>query len=388
MRFALLGADAESCLLAEAAINQGHEIVWCGDISHVPRAAHDWLNFTDRADDWEALYDRELCDFVVIGRGEASPHLRATQAIELVKLGVAAVTSFPLSDSVLSYYEIDMARSESGAVLHHFNPLVMQDECLGDFARWIASGHPDLGRIEQLLCERPLEQRTQENIVWHFARDVQLLDRIAGPIDRLSALGSPDEEATYAGLNVQLLGKTQVPVRWTVGPIDQSFRPSLTFVAERGRLKFEFDDAGRFFAPGDGKPLEPLLAATKCIHQFVAAVDGAESNRSTTWPAALRAMELTDTIEISLRRGRTIDVPHQHLTEELSFRGTMSAVGCGVLLLLPPLLLLAGWLGELLGLPVGKNWWAYGLLALLAAFLLVQLAPKLLIKKTDASDPQ
>jgi hypothetical protein len=60
-------------------------------------------------------------------------------------------------------------------------------------------------------------------------------------------------------------------------------------------------------------------------------------------------MELTDTIEISLRRGRMIDVHRQQLTEELSFRGTMSAWGCGVLMVLPPLLLLAGWIAELLG---------------------------------------
>ncbi len=97
-------------------------------------------------------------------------------------------------------------------------------------------------------------------------------------------------------------------------------------------------------------------------------------------------MELADTIEISLRRGRMIDVHHQQLTEELAFKGMMSAAGCGVLLVLPPLLLLVGWLAELIGLPVA-HYWPHGLLALLATFLLVQLLPKLLLRASADKGP-
>ena len=386
MKFALLGADAETCQLAEAASDLGHELVWRGDVASSPQPPPGPPGQDDRGTDWETLYDSEFCDFVIIGRGEAPANQRVEQIIPLVKNRVSVLTSFPLSDSVLAYYEIDMARSESDAVLHHYNPLVSQEQYLRELANWVAQGHPELGRIEQLLCERPLEHRTRENVVWHFARDVELLDRIAGPIDRLSALGSPDVAATYAGLSVHLLGKTQVPVRWTVGPIDQSQQTSLTLVGERGRMRLEFDATGRFSTPPADEPSEPVPSATHCLEQFIAAIGGAKT-KHTTWPAALRAMELTDTIEISLRRGRMIDVHHQQLTEELSFRGTMSAVGCGVLLLLPPLLLFAGWVGELLGLQLNKNWWAYGLLILLGLFLFVQFAPKLLIKPTDTQEP-
>ncbi|MCH7751076.1 MAG: hypothetical protein IH898_02825, partial [Planctomycetes bacterium] len=106
----------------------------------------------------------------------------------------------------------------------------------------------------------------------------------------------------------------------------------------------------------------------------------------STWTDALQAMELADTIEISLRRGRMIDVHHQQLTEELAFKGMMSAAGCGVLLVLPPLLLMVGWLAELIGLPVA-HYWPHGLLALLAAFLLLQLLPKLLLHSTEEHGP-
>jgi hypothetical protein len=184
------------------------------------------------------------------------------------------------------------------------------------------------------------------------------------------------------------LGKSQVPVRWSVGPVDQSAYPALTFIGQQGRVRLEFDESSVFRSLETAVPDEMMAAtaATMCVKKFVEQLSNATGPR-TTWPSALRAMELTDTIEISLRRARMIDVHRQQLTEELSFRGTMSAVGCGVLMVLPPLLLFVGWLAELLGLPIA-DYWAHGLLALLALFLLLQFAPKLLIKKHEDSDSQ
>lgn len=383
MKFALFGADAESCLLAQAAADLGHEIFWYGDVGNVDTATHPWLAGADQGDQWEVLCDTKFCDFVIVGRGESPAALRMEQLIQLLKNDANVLASFPLTDSVLSYYEVDMARNETNALLYHFNPLVMCTNRLDEFASWIANGHPEIGRIEQLLCERPLTDRTRENDLWHFARDVELLDHISGPLNRLGALGSPDEATTYSGLSVQLLGKTQLPVRWSVGPVDQSVYPTLTFIGERGRVRLEFDESSIFRSLDTAVPDEmmPATSAAMCVKRFVEQLSEGVGER-TTWPRALRAMELTDTIEISLRRGRMIDVHRQQLTEELSFRGTMSAVGCGVLMVLPPLLLFAGWLAELMGLPIA-DYWAHGLLALLALFLLLQFAPKLLIKKHE-----
>jgi hypothetical protein len=94
-------------------------------------------------------------------------------------------------------------------------------------------------------------------------------------------------------------------------------------------------------------------------------------------------MELTDTIEISLRRGRMIDVHPQQLTEELAFKGAMSALGCGVLIAVVPLLLFIGWLAEQIGIPVA-GYWPHVLFALLALFLVLQLVPKLLMSASNS----
>jgi len=394
MNFALLGADDESLPLALAAVQAGHEIVWAGDVA-AARAGWDlpWLPADDLADQWEALLDHHACDAVLVGRGEASAEVRADQVNQLVKNGIAVLATFPLVDSVLSFYEIDMVRCESKAVLHHFNPLSQAQSSLEQCARWVAGGHPQLGSIEQILWHRPLADRTREQALWHFARDVELLGQVAGRLNRLGALGSPDEEATYAGLSVQLLGQSKIPVRWEVGPAQQSAQPKLVLVAANGTLTLEFGESGqpiRFVVGQDAELQTESIEGGDCyalaISRFVEAAQLGEEAIST-WPSALHAMELADTIEISLRRGRMIDVHDQQLTEDLAFKGTMSAAGCGMLMILPPLLLAGGWLAGVFGLPVAR-YWPHVLLALLTTFLIFQTLPKLLFGSRPSDSPE
>jgi len=397
MKLALLGADPESCFLVQGAVELGHELVWVGDLAGMADSLPAGTPSTDQADEWEALSDAHVCDAVIVGRGETSPAVRAEQLIQLAKQGRPLLTTFPIVDSVLSYYEIDMARNESRAVLCHFNPLVSHEAAIAQAATWVRDGHPQLGRIEQVVWDRPLRNRSREQVLWHFARDVELIDRIAGPLNKLGALGSPQEEATYSGLNVQMLGSTTVPARWTVGPVEDSENPTLALVGQHGKLVCSFSRDGTpqewnttgsnlNEANSASQVIEKHDPGTGVLESFLTAVATSDMQVST-WPGALKAMELTDTIEISLRRGRMIDVHLQQLTEELSFKGTMSALGCGVLLLLPPVLLLMGWLAEKVGLPIA-DYWPHALLALLAAFLAFQLIPKVLLKRPNQTKEQ
>jgi len=377
MNFALLGTDLESVALAQAAQAAGHSIVWCGDVAAGSPLSPGWPS-EDLGGQWEALLDRSIVDAVIIGRGQPTNSLRAEQVNLLTKNGVALLTTFPLVESVLAYYEIDMARCESHTILQHFNPLTEQHAIIEQCHAWITDGHPQLGAVEQVVWERPLAERTQKNVLWHFARDVELLSLVAGRLNRLEA-------ATYAGLSVQLLGKNEVPVRWQVGPVEQDTSSRLVLIAKRGKLSVEFDELGRAVQlsvsqAGETQTtfLEEVDAPSQAAQRFADAVQ-AGGGVASTWTQALAAMELTDTIEISLRRGRMIEVHQQQLTEQMAFRGTMSALGCGVLLLLPPLLLFCGWVAGLVGLPVAK-YWPHGLLVLLVIFLGLQLIPKLLFK--------
>ena len=385
MKIALLGADEESLLLATAALNLGHSIVWSGDVASAQRDYRlPWLQQPDQQQRWEALLDNDLCDAVVMGRGEAPLELRQEQLNQLVKNGIALVTTFPLLPSVLSYYEIDMGRNESGSLLRHFNPLVEPQEIVAECRRWVEVGRENGGQIEQVRWERPLVDRSREHVLWHFARDVSLLESVAGRLDRLGAHGASSDSPTYAALSVQLTGKSQLPVQWMVRPGAAVDVARLVLVADHGEIAVEFDDASRpvqlvtrFDGNQEQQPLESTDPSESAIRRLESAVR--EGGASSNWNTALHCMELADTIEISLRRGRMIEVHQQELTEDLAFKGTMSAAGCAILMILPPLLLLLGWLAQLAGVPLDKSrLWAYVLLALLSLFLLIQFLPKLL----------
>ncbi|HEX6960532.1 MAG TPA: hypothetical protein VF175_01585 [Lacipirellula sp.] len=378
MKLALLGADVESLQLAEAAAAAGHEIAWQADTA--AGMAGQWEGPHGAGGDWRQLLDAETTDAVIVGHGAGGDELRAHQVQELVRLDRPVLTTFPLFGSVLTYFEIDMARTESGAIVQHFNPLAEAAE-LSDAAEWIERGHPELGAIEQVNGTRRLDDRSRELVLWHFARDVEMLGKVAGRLDRVGAhAGAEGQEPNYAALSVQLLGPSGVPVRWSVEPPAGREGLTLTFVFQRGRLSFDFDASGRWeSAPPDAK------AAAKVVERFAATVEAGDSWAST-WPDALHAMELTDSIEISLRRGRMIDVHHQQLTEHLAFKGTMAAAGCAMLFLLVPLYFFVAWIAGRFGVPIGQ-FAPHVLFGVLALFLAMQLLPKLVCRSpAEASE--
>ena len=111
------------------------------------------------------------------------------------------------------------------------------------------------------------------------------------------------------------------------------------------------------------------------------------AGRRGAWPAATRDMEVVDAVELSLQKGRTIEVFQQQLTEQLAFRGTMAALGCGLLLLVFFGVIGVAMLGGAEGMMRQRlaPAWPIILLAVLAFFLLLQAVP-LLAQKSRKSD--
>jgi hypothetical protein len=249
MKLALLGADVESLRLAEAAVAAGHQIVWQGDTA-AGDATAPWAGPHGSGGEWEKLLDAETADAVIVGRGTGGDELRAHQVQELVRLERPILVTFPLFSSVLTYFEVDMARTESGTIVQHYNPLG-EAGLLDEAASWVEHGHPELGRIEQINCTRSLADRGRELVLWHFARDVEMLGAVAGRLNRIGAhAGAEGQEPNYAALSVQLLGTCEVPVRWSVEPPGVEEGLVLTLVFERGRTTIAFDAEAR---PGEAR---------------------------------------------------------------------------------------------------------------------------------------
>jgi hypothetical protein len=405
MKLALLGTDSDLLQLAAAAIAQGHDIAWVGDV--LPEDAGDLgrlaPNLADQAAEWELVLDRGTADAVIVGQGTASREMRAEQLKRIAAEAMPLLVVHPATDSALPYYEVDMTRREMGGVVRHYNP-VAKHPIFDELANWVRDGHPEIGPIHQVTCERRIPDASRTNVIRCLARDVEPLAIVAGDIRRISAIGPKIDQPSFASLQVQMTCVGAASVRWSIGSTAGADGDLLmTLVGQRGsiRLLAFNSDAGNDLRPwqletigADGlerQTLDPFDAAGAAIRelaQAAAATGDAERREMSTWNTATRSMEVVDAVELSLEKGRTLDVHQQQLTERLAFRGTMAAMGCGVLLAGFAVLTLV----SLFGVAEGEkrrhliSGWPMILLAVLAFFLLLQCAPLLVAKKKRGSE--
>jgi predicted dehydrogenase len=402
MRLAILGTDAEIVDLAAAARDERHEIVWIGDVRPEDAAGiAPTGRLTDRAAEWELLLDRAIADAVLVGKGMATSELRAERIKRLAVEGVPQLVVHPAFDSVLPCYEIDMVRRESGALVQHYNPL-MGHPIINEVTNWLRDGHPTIGQIHQVSCERRVAVASREVVLAHFARDVELLGAAAGAIRKVTAIGPTGNDASFASLQIQMIGGCVASLRWSVGyGAAGRVGLDLSLLGENGVATIRVSDGPQSVPPAwqletteegqhDDQPLEefdPASAAVARLSENVAASHSDRRAGSSTWDAATRAMEVVDAAELSLQKGRTIEVFQQQLTERLAFRGTMAAIGCGLLVLTFLAAVIVAILGGAEGIVRQRlaPAWPLALLLVLAFFLFLQAMP-LLARKSNRGD--
>ena len=406
MKLALLGTELDILRLAAGAREMGHEIAWMGDVRAEDAGVVELLapGLVNRSREWEVLLDGAIVDAVLVGRGTASTELRAEQLKRLAAEAIPLLVVHPVCDSVLPYYELDMTRRETGGIVRHYNPMVGHP-IVAELAAWIRDGHPAIGPIHQLSCERRLGDDNRADVLAHLARDVELVTMAAGDIRRVTAVGPQTTGASFASFQVQMSTAGPASLRWSV----RSSRGALsgfemTLIGERGTVRLQNEDSDSSNQKSkwqlettagdqlDRQTLRPYDPPRTAIEQLASAIGERNAERRaalSTWDAATRTMEVVDAVELSLEKGRTIDVYQQQLTERLAFRGTMAALGCGLLMVGFLAIVLVTLLGGAEG-AVGRRLlpaWPLALLAVLALFLVMQVIP-LLVHKTGKSASQ
>ncbi len=412
MNFAILGTDPDLLALAAAAVDEGHHIVWIGDVRRADENALRCLSSLPEfpATNWETLLDQATADAILIGRGNAGVELRTEQLKRFVTDAVPLLVVHPAGPNLLAYYELDMVRRETHAVLRHYNPLPA-NPVQSVFAQAVAVGDPKIGAIQQVVCTRHVTSGARDEVLDSLARDVELLAAVGGDVRQVSAIGPPDTDNTpghagpapsFGSLQVQMTAAGKATMRWSLVPSREGRTGvELALVGDKGQLVWNQNE-NVLFTNDEAAPQEPGDAPRLAIRELVTAITAANgigtasgkvsvgpgNSDISTWDRATRAMEVVDAVELSLQKGRTIEVYQQQLTEQLAFRGTMAAFGCGLLLLGLVLMFVAGIAGGadwILQRPVIGGWPIF-LLAVLAFFLLLQLVPWLATRQTASRD--
>jgi hypothetical protein len=389
MHLAIVGICPLSRDLVLAAISLGHRITWYlpaegqaeaalgpGDVGgeQVTCVSHEL---------WESLLDSPTVDAVVLAEATTQEiDLRSDQWRRLTQAGTRILFIHPLVPSLLVYLEVDMLARESSAALVPYWPDAHSEPVRG-LGTMSAGADYGIGfpKYEHVSYRRLLKDRSPQEVTKWFARDAALLDLVAGPFTEISAIGPDTSDAAYASLAVHLHGPAGVPVRWEVARAQTTEQATMSAIGQEGERQITL---GPPQADGPGASVGGSAEALAGIASFA-------TNRQLTsrpledWQRSVRAMELADSIELSLRRGRRIDVYYRQLTEETSYKGMMSAVGCGLLLFAPMVLVVAGVINAVFGWRLTKFWYL-PVLAIFVGFLLLQLVARIMARRPEPLD--
>ena len=385
MKFSLLGADADALKLAAAAArSHEHELVSAHDVGDAAAAIREFAPLASIDEHWEGLLSGSPCEAVIVGRG-ADDDARADQLRKLVQAGVPLVISHPIHDSMLVYYELDMIRQESRCLMLPYLP-ALGHPALARLAELLQSkNRPGLGPPEQLVIERSFAQRDRRTVQAGFVRDMELVRMLCGRLNKVAAMTSPTGaagagksagELNYANLGVQMSGPGGVLVRWSVVAGEDSGGARWNFVGPEGKATLEIP-AGeqvwkletRLAGGVQSETFEPWDAPRFALDQMQRARSG--QPLKPDWLDAANTMELADAVEHSLQRGRTIELHYESASEQSTFKGLMSGIGC-FLLIGVLLFVIVATTAVHAGVPLA-DFWPHALLALLLAFLLLQL---------------
>ncbi len=326
--------------------------------------------------EWEDLLDDQRVDAVIVARG-ANEDVRAEQLRKFIQTGMPVLVSHPVVDSMLLYYELDMIRRETNSVVvPHLagrnHPAV---RALAQIVR--ARGESPIGKVEHVTLERCVAEPTKQNVERQFARDVDLVRGIAGEMTRLGAMAGGGGASAFSSLGVQMSGPEGIAARWSVVPIQSAEGAKITLTGLRGRAVLDVgaDDAPwtlEFCVDGESRrqEFEAWDAPAASLEELATAIGGGTPRPD--WVDAARAVELAETIDRSLQKARTIELYYEDYTEEATFKGMMTSVGCALLLLGVLMLGLVG-IAEQMHIPY-LRFWPYLLVGLFGVFLFLQLA--------------
>jgi myo-inositol 2-dehydrogenase/D-chiro-inositol 1-dehydrogenase len=386
MKLAILGVDACTLALAKAAAENAElELAWVCELDMPGREAQaaelrSVAHGARLAPSWELFLDRTLVDAVLVASSDQED-LRSEQLRKLVQVGMPLVVAQPAVKSMLLYYELDMIRRDTACVLVPYLPSRLHP-AVQALASVIADG--SVGPIEQITFERPMAERTKPGVLAAFARDVDLVRCLCGEVNRIGAMGAASEDAAYAHLGVQMSGATAALARWTVVPGQGEADGRLLAIGTSGKIELQMRERGGVWiwrqSLGDQvieREFPFWSPAAAALSELAEALRG--QTTKLDWVDACRCVELTEAVPRSLHKGRTVELHYEDYTEEGTFKGTMTSLGCGVLLLglvLLPIVALAD------NIQLHARFWPALLLLLLAVFLGLQLLKLVFPKKS------
>jgi predicted dehydrogenase len=363
MRFALLGDHRDGLDLASALTASGrHELsVYAGPAAGLVHLQRLGLKPRSIGDLEEALADPEV-DAVIVA---SNPTVRAAQLRRALQAECHVLCVHPADPSPDVAYEAAMIQADTGRVLLPMLPMAL---------------HPGIARLAELARGGPMP-RLLELEIW--STEEVLLDAVEGHKpslpgwDAVRLIGGEIGEVFLQSSQAEMLAGEPLLVsgRFLNGMVFQAtYLPNqsaavcrFSLVTTTGRATLSFTQGwpgpaqGAFVDEEGMRPEEfvPFHPWAALIERFEQAIEeglvkrplpGQPSDACLTktpptlgWQDELRALELDDAARRSVERGRSNTLDLQATTEEATFKGTMTLVGCSLIWLSVIVLILSVW---------------------------------------------
>ncbi len=333
---------------------------------------------------WEVLLSKTVADVVLVAarpRHAQDPERRNEQLRKLVQAALPLILVHPTCEMLMGL-ELEMIRQDSQGVMipYHAGLWDWRYQQLAGVVHHDPSVGEPLGKVEQLVWERRASDRDDESVMKHFARDAMMLRDLMANVTNVSATGAIEADDRYANLSVSLTDPSSLIARWSILPAqDDHEGAQLTVIGSSGSAVLQMPESGSYSLSGGftpQKPTESRHPAEDVFQQLQSLLTEKTSAAESPWDASCRTLEIEDAAERSCRRRRTIELFHEKVTERETFKSMMAAGGCGMLMWVLLMLLVAG-IVEGLKLPIREStfWrlWSVVLFTPLGIFLLLQL---------------
>lgn len=346
MKLWLLGCDDDALRLVRYLVEiRGHHVARVCGVERLPAAWVELLPNVPLESSWESLLGVTSPALVVVSRGESlESRFEALRALTQAEVPLLIVHP---GCTAIAGLELDMIRRDSGALVTPYIPGLWHPalQQLVALIRGRSHEASPLGECHRLNWERRMPAESRPSVFAQLARDSAVLRCLAGDLQRVTAIGSPATGDQIINLIVNLSAPDDRLAQWNLLP-DVETAAQLTLIGTQGRavlempargapwtLVLEGSDPGRQSFPADA---DLLPFATWLETQTQGSEPTPRSSSSEfaySWEATTRDLEVMETAEISLRRGRALDLQAETPTVEATFKAMMAAGGCGLLLL-------------------------------------------------------
>lgn len=301
--------------------------------------AHEFLRVPTA--EWESLLARTDYDAVLMGR-RSEESLRAEQLRKLVSAGTTLVVFHPPVE-VLTAYELEMIRRDRGGILLPFAP-GWRHPAWDRLRQLILDGESSpIGRVEQVSIERFLSDRHLKTVSTQVSRDIDVLRRLLGVITSVHTVGVPRGEDSWSSYTVHFASEGGCAATWSIAAATPGTQARVNLAGNRGSasLVIPSDLAGaawELLIHPAGDRAEERVTFPEFNEAEALEADIARARKGQpvvpSWSDACLDLEITESVEKSLRRKRAIDLYTAERSEEKTFKGFMAAAGCLILVVI------------------------------------------------------